>query len=208
MKLAPPLQLGQPLSFPATSEPPGGGGGPRAKFPKFGLSDHTEMPLPHNAIPSQAAKSFVVPVPPGKEANVEFIIRQHTPPLSSMVKTIKQQHRQLPVHRASILASKHLNGKKSAQIPCVLYPPNSFHTVVSCFAQKENKKKKRSHRSLSAKEGKLLSTLDAITIKKRSRHYTKGGARSTADPAVCLRWPPVTGHHVVSRQCRPWSPRM
>lgn len=45
-------------------------------------------------------------------------IRQHTPPLSSMVKTIKQQHRQLPVHRASILASKHLNGKKSAQIPC------------------------------------------------------------------------------------------
>lgn len=57
----------------------GGEGGSRAKFPKFGLSDHTEMPLPHNAIPSQAAKSFVVPVPPGKEANVEFHKAAHSP---------------------------------------------------------------------------------------------------------------------------------
>lgn len=47
MKLPPPLQLGQSLSFPATSEPPGGGGveSPAHKF------DHTEMPVRHNAIP-------------------------------------------------------------------------------------------------------------------------------------------------------------
>lgn len=41
-----------------------GGEGVESPAHKF---DHTEMPVRHNAIPSQAAKPFVVPVPPGNQ---------------------------------------------------------------------------------------------------------------------------------------------